>query len=138
MLADSAQSRRVVLAPGESLHVELSGEGEPVILIPGLFGTAYAFRHVAPLLNAAGFHTIVIEPLGSGGSSRPDRVDYSAGAQASRVAAVLDSLGVQGGLVIAHSAAASVAFRLAFRRPDLVAGTLSLESGPAETLATDG
>jgi len=133
-----AEIRRVVLSPTESLHVELAGYGQPVVLIPGLFGSAYGFRHLVPMLVEAGYRTIVIEPLAIGESSRPAGADYSAGAQANRIAAVLDSLGVRAAVVIAHSAAASEAFRMAYRRPDLVAALLSLDSGPAETVATPG
>lgn len=132
------ESRWVGLSSAESLHVEVTGTGQPVVLIPGLFGSAFGFRHVVPMLVDAGYQAIVIEPLAIGESSRPDTADYTASAQASRIAAVLDSLAVRGALVIAHSAAASDAFWLAYRRPDLVAAVLSIESGPAETIATPG
>jgi pimeloyl-ACP methyl ester carboxylesterase len=39
-------------------------------------------------------------------------------------------------VVVAHSVGASMAFRLAYRRPDLVAGIVSLDGGPAESAAT--
>jgi pimeloyl-ACP methyl ester carboxylesterase len=138
LLADTTESRLVVVSPAESIHVELTGQGPPVVLIPGLFGAAFGFRHVVPLLIRAGYRTIVIEPLAIGRSSRPDGADYSSSAQAVRIAAVLDSLHVRHALVIAHSIAGSEAFRLAYRRPDLVAGVLSLEGGPAETMVTSG
>jgi len=136
LLADSAQSIRIPLTPAETLHVELSGAGEPVVLIPGLFGSAFAFRELVPLLTARGYRTIVIEPLGIGASARPARADYSLTAQADRVAAALDTLGVRHALVVAHSVGGSEAFRLAYRRPDLVAALVSIEGGPAETAAT--
>jgi pimeloyl-ACP methyl ester carboxylesterase len=130
------ESRRIVVSPTESLHVELQGAGQPVVLIPGLLGCAFGFRHVVRLLVEAGYQTIVVEPLAIGASSRPEGVDYSAGAQAIRIAAVLDTLNVRQALFIAHSAGAAEAFRIAYRRPELVAAVLSIESGPAETIAT--
>lgn len=138
LLADTTESRLVVVSPAESIHVELTGLGPPVVLIPGLFGAAFGFRHVVPLLTRARYRTIVIEPLAIGRSSRPDGADYSSSAQAVRIAAVLDSLKLRNVLVIAHSIAGSQAFRLAYRRPDLVAGVLSLEGGPADTMVTAG
>ncbi|HXQ28028.1 MAG TPA: alpha/beta hydrolase [Gemmatimonadales bacterium] len=138
LLGGPTESRRIAVSPAESLHVELAGVGQPVVLIPGLFGSAFGFRHVVSMLVDAGYRTIVVEPLAIGESNRPDGADYSAGAQANRIAAVLDSLGIRQALVIAHSAAASEAFRLAYRRPDLVAAVLSIESGPAEAIATPG
>src|SRR5207253_3175529 len=82
------------------------------------------------LLNGAGYRTIVVEPLGIGSSARPQRADYSLTAQADRIAGVLDSLGIRQAFVIAHSLGGAEGFRLAYRRPDLVRGLISLEGEP--------
>ena len=132
---DSA-SLALPVAPAETLHVTVTGSGEPVVLIPGLFGSAFGFRKLIPLLSAAGCRTIVIEPLGIGASGRPERADYSLTAQADRIAAALDTLGVAHAIIVAHSVGASMAYRLAYRRPDLVRAIVSLEGGPAEAAAT--
>src|SRR2546426_238616 len=139
-LADSAQAFPVVLSPAESLQVTVAGAaaGKPVVLVPGLFGSAFTYRNVIPRLTAAGYRAIVIEPLGVGGSGRPERTDYSLTAQADRLAATLDRLGVARAMVVAHSTTASMAYRLAYRRPDLVRGIVSIEGGPVEVLATSG
>src|ERR1051325_917076 len=132
LLADSASvenSFKVPLTRTESLAVATAGVGDPVVLIPGLFGSEFGFRKLVPLLNAAGYRTIVIEPLGVGSSGRPAHADYSLTAQADRIAAVLDSLGVRGALVIAHSIGGAEAVRLACRRPHLVRGPRSLPGG---------
>jgi pimeloyl-ACP methyl ester carboxylesterase len=129
LISDSAsvsQSFMVPVAPAESLSVETTGRGDPVVLIPGLFGSAYGFRKLVPLLVDAGYRTIVIEPLGVGASARPEKANYSLTAQADRIAAVLDSLHVRNALVLAHSIGGSEAFRLTYRRPDLVRGLLSI------------
>jgi pimeloyl-ACP methyl ester carboxylesterase len=136
LLADSTQSMHIRLAPAETLHVEVSGAGEPVVLIPGLLGSAYGFRNLAPQLVEQGFQVIVIEPLGIGASAKPERGNYSLVAQADRFAAVLDTLGVRRAIVLGHSVGGSEALRLAYRRPDLVDAVISLEGGPAETAAT--
>ena len=96
----------------------------------------FGFRTLVPLLNAAGYRTIVIEPLGIGSSARPPRADYSLTAQADRIAGVLDSLSVRQAVVIAHSIGGSEGFRLAYRRPDLVRGLVSIEGGPTEAAVT--
>ncbi len=139
-LADSVHAFPLVLARAESLQVTMAGAGGavPVVLIPGLFGSAFAYRNVIPLLTAAGLRAIVVEPLGVGGSGRPARADYSLTAQADRVAAALDALGVTRAIVVAHSTGASIAYRLAYRRGDLVRGVVSLEGGPVEAAATPG
>jgi pimeloyl-ACP methyl ester carboxylesterase len=127
----------VVVAPAETVHVEAwPGAGKPVAVIPGLFGASFTFRKVVPLLAAQGYRPIVIEPLGTGFSSRPLKADYSLAAQSRRIAAVLDSLGSTPVLVLAHSLGAAIAFRLAIDRPDLVRGIVSLEGGPTEEATT--
>ena len=127
----------VVVAPAETMHVESwVGAGRPVAVVPGLFGASFTFRKVIPLLAAQGFRPIVIEPLGTGFSSRPPKADYSLAAQAHRLAAVLDSLHSGPVLVLAHSLGAAIAFRLAVDRPDLVSGIVSLEGGPTEEATT--
>src|SRR2546430_6577011 len=102
----------VPVAPAESLSVEAAGRGARVVLIPGVFGWAFGFRKLVPLLVGAGYRTIVIEPLGVGASARPEKANYSLTAQADRIAAVLDSLHVRNALVLAHSIGGSEAVRL--------------------------
>jgi len=139
LISDSASVSHtfmVPVAPAESLSVEITGRGDPVVLIPGLFGSAFGFRKVVPLLVDAGYRTIVIEPLGVGASGRPEKANYSLTAQADRIAAALDSLRVRNALVLAHSIGGSEAFRLAYRRPDLVRAVLSIEGGPTEKAIT--
>jgi len=138
LATDSAQSLTIPVAPKESLHVVAAGpeSGPAVVLIPGFFGSAFTFRKVTPALNAAGYRTLVIEPLGIGGSSRPEKGDYSLTAQARRIGTVLDSLGVPRALVVAHSNGGSIAMRLALHRPSLVEGVMSIEGGPTESAVT--
>ena len=128
----------VAVAPAETLAVQEMGTGAPVVLIPGLFGSAYEYRQVAPLLAAAGYRAIVIEPLGVGQSTRPRNADYSLTAQAHRIAAALNSLAAPETIVVAHALAASIALRLALQRPDLVRAIISLEGGVAESATTPG
>lgn len=138
LLSDSTVALKVPVAPAETVAVSVVGRGDPVVLVPGLFGSAFGFRLIVPLLVDEGFRVVVIEPLGIGGSARPRRADYSLTAQAARVAAVLDTLDLQETVVVAHSMGASIAFRLAVQRPDLVAGIVSIEGGPAEAATSPG
>jgi pimeloyl-ACP methyl ester carboxylesterase len=126
----------VPVAPGEHLWVEVTGGGQPVVLIPGLFGSVFGYRKVLPLLHETDYLTIVVDPLGTGRSTRPANADYSLSAQAHRIAAVLDTLGLGNVLVVAHSMGAAMAFRMAASRPELVRGIVSLDGGTAESVAT--
>jgi len=130
--------RDIQVGPNEVLRTTTVGSGPPLVLIPGIFGSAYGYRMLTGPLAQQGYRTIVVEPLGYGWSSHPKDADYSFAAQTGRVSRALDSLGVTGALVVAQSSGAAIAFRLAVLRPDLVRGLLSIDGGPAETAATAG
>ena len=136
--ADTAVVRDIEVAPGEILRTTTIGTGQPLVLIPGLFGAAYTYRMLTGPLAAQGYQTIVVEPLGYGWSSHPKDADYSYSAQTERVSDALDSLGIHRALFVAQSSGAAIAFRLAVRRPGLVRGLLSIDGGPAESAATAG
>ena len=130
--------RDIQVGPNEVLRTTTVGSGPPLVLIPGIFGSAYGYRMLTGPLAQQGYRTIVVEPLGYGWSSHPKDADYSFAAQTGRVSRALDSLGVTGALVVAQSSGAAIAFRLAVVRPDLVRGLLSIDGGPAESAATPG
>ncbi len=134
---DTSVSVRVAVAPAESLAVTQVGDGAPVVMIPGLLGSSYGYRHVMIRLERDGYWSVGIEPLGMGLSSLPEEADYSLTAQADRVAAVLDSLSIEDAVIVGHSIGASIAMRLAYRHPGLVRGIVSIEGGPGETATSD-
>src|SRR5256885_15070453 len=106
LLADTSRAFSIALAPAESVWVTVEGVGDPVVLIPGLFGSAFGYRSVLPRLVAAGYPPIVIEPPRLGTSARPEHADYSLTAPARRVAAPPHPLGVGGAGVGAQSVGA--------------------------------
>jgi pimeloyl-ACP methyl ester carboxylesterase len=132
-LSDTARVRLVHVAPTELLRVVETGSAAPVVLIPGLFGSAVGFRRAMRLLSQNGYRSIVIEPLGIGWSGRPERSNYSLSAQADRVAAVLDSLDLSRAIVVGHSVGAAIALRVAYRRPQRLVGVLSIDGEAAES-----
>ena len=136
--AQDLRTLGIVVAPAETLHVELSGNGDPVVIVPGIWSSAYGFRKVTPRLASAGVRVIIIEPLGVAFSSRPHGADYSLTAQSRRVAAVLDSLDVTSALFVGQALSASMLLRLAVESPRLVDGIVSLEGGASEQSATPG
>jgi pimeloyl-ACP methyl ester carboxylesterase len=130
--------RDVTVGPDEVVRTTSMGTGRPVVLVPGLFGGAFSWRTIALPLAERGYHVIVVEPLGTGFSGYPSKADYSLTAQADRIGHVLDSLGVQQSIVVAQSVGASMVLRLAYRRPELVRGIVSIDGGPVEEAATPG
>jgi len=138
LIADSTVTLTVTLPNEEYVSVTIAGEGQPVVLLPGLFGSAYGYRRLTPLLTEAGYRVLIVEPLGIGASARPRHADYSLTAQADRVAAALDTLGIDHAIVVGHGLSASIALRIALRRPELAAGVVLLDGGLAEAAASPG
>ena len=135
---DTNVVRDVTVAPGETLRTTSTGSGQPVVFVTGIFGGAFGFRKVIGPLSERGYRCIVIEPLGYGWSSHPSKADYSYAAQADRIGGVMDSLGLGSALVVAQSSGAAIAYRLTYRRADLVKGLISIDGGPAESAGTPG
>ena len=135
---DSGVVRHIEVAPGETLYTTVIGSGEPVVLIPGIFGGAYGYRKVTGPLVQRGYRCIVIEPLGYGRSSHPANADYSFTAQTRRIGQAMKNLGISDALFIANSTGASIALRLAIANPEMVRGVLSISGGPSESAATPG
>lgn len=134
----AVQELLVPVGTAESLRVTVAGAGETVVLVPGLFGSAFGYRHLLVLLPAAGYRAVVIEPLGIGGSPRPRGADYSLTAQAERIATALEVLGEPSAVVVGHSTGVSLALRLAVHHPERVRAVVALDGGPAEAAATPG
>ncbi len=134
-------ARSIAITPQESLRVTIMGpeQGPPVVIIPGLISPAYAFRNILPRLADAGVRAVVIEPLGVGNSTHPGGdTDYSHTAQAARIAAAMDTLGISRAVVMGHTVGTAMALRLAVARPDLVGRLLLLEGGALENAAVPG
>lgn len=108
------------LPDGATLHHEIHGSGEPVLLITGT--SASIGLWTAPVLEAlaAGHQLIAYDHRGMGGSS--ESVDaVSMASLAVDAAALLDALGTGPAHVVGWSLGSAVAQELALARPDLVA-----------------
>ncbi len=140
LLALAPRAARGQAAGGPAAEPPLAsaswGSGTPVVIVPGVLGSAYGFRKVVPELVARGFRVTVIDPLGYGASPRPEDADYSFTAQAARLAAAIERQ--RGGPVIlaCHALAAPICLRLALHHPALVRGLVSINGGPAEQAGT--
>lgn len=127
----------VTVAPEEDIAVYDSADNLPtVVLLPGLSGCAYGFRNLLPLLHQQNLRTVVIEPLGLGLSARPTGAAYTLTAQADRIVKVLKQREIEGAIFVAQGVSASMAMRIAYREPHLVAGIVSIEGAVTESAAT--
>jgi pimeloyl-ACP methyl ester carboxylesterase len=127
-----ADGGRIVDLPGGDLQVREDGSaGAPaVVLIHGWTASTHWFDRITPLLEDR-YHVIRVDLLGHGGSAKP-KDGYSMEAQADRVAAALEQLGVRRALVAGHSTGGEVAIALAARHPKLTRALAVIDTEPDE------
>jgi pimeloyl-ACP methyl ester carboxylesterase len=131
MPGDPDAEDRFVRLDGGDMHVVEDGRpGAPaLLLIHGLGASTAWWDPVVPRLAGA-CHVIRVDLLGHGRSASP--VDgYDIPAQARRVGAVLDRLGVGRVVVVGHSSGGTVATALAEQRPGAVAALALIDIGPS-------
>lgn len=112
------------------MHVVHDGspQAPPLLLVHGSGCSGGFWNPVVPAL-AARHHVIRVDLPGCGQS--PPAASYDVPAQAGRVAALLDDLGVRGAAVAGHSSGGYVGTAIAEARPDLVRSLALLGSGPS-------
>jgi pimeloyl-ACP methyl ester carboxylesterase len=123
----------VEVEPGVGLEVLRTGEGEAVVLLPGLGTDAAAFALLTPHL-AGHYAVAAVNPRGVGRSDAPDAPAYPVARAADDVAAVIDAVSDGPAHVVGASLGAAVAMELALRDPGKVRSlalvTPFLEAGP--------
>jgi pimeloyl-ACP methyl ester carboxylesterase len=112
------------------MHVVHDGprQARPLLLIHGSGASGASWGLMVPTL--AGHHHVVRVDLPGCGQSRP-APSYDVPAQANRVAAVLDDLGLRRVAVAGHSSGGYVGTALAEQRPDLVGSLTLISTGPS-------
>jgi aminoacrylate hydrolase len=100
---------------GCALHYDVLGEGKPILLIPGLGGTASFWSGVAQLLSRS-HRTIAVDHRGAGRNGRPEG-RYSIGQIADDVLTVMNAENIGAAHVVGHSTGGAVAQTLAIDAP---------------------
>lgn len=101
---------------GIRLHFVEQGSGSPVVLLHGFASSLDVWNGVIPQL-ARRHRTVALDLKGFGSSDR-SAGDYSPGAQATLVWALLDHLGIRKTSLVGHSWGASVALAMALAAPE--------------------
>ena len=111
---------------GVSIHYELAGTGDALVLIGGLGVHTGEYR---PLIDALARHHRVLtaDNRGAGSSDKPDE-PYSYGMMAADTVAAVDAGGVAGADIVAFSMGARIAIELCLAHPERVR-TLTLIAG---------
>ena len=110
---------------GGELEYEMSGSGEPVLLIHGT-GVAATFAPTMTQPSLAGYRLIRFHRRGFAGSARSP-VPFSMQQQAADAVALLKALGVQKAHIVGHSFGGCVTLQLALDSPELAHSLVVME-----------
>jgi pimeloyl-ACP methyl ester carboxylesterase len=132
---------RFVQAAGLDIHIEEAGpvDGPAVVFIHGTLAWTGTWRHILARVGAAGYRAIAIDLPPFGFSQRPAGFEYGPEAQAARIAAVLDALGIEEAVLVGHSygggATVEAAMRSTIEVPALVLVDVALDFPGPDTAA---
>jgi pimeloyl-ACP methyl ester carboxylesterase len=108
---------RGVAVPGGTLHIREQGQGPALLLIHGLGGQMAHFDYGVAEQLSDQFRVITVDRPGSGHSTRAPGTSADLSAQASDLAALIDTLQLGPTIVAGHSLGGAVALTLALEHP---------------------
>lgn len=109
------------------IHYVEVGQGQPVILIPGLFGLHSVFDRLIPLLKDH-YRLLAIDNFGTGQSGRPGSgFDYLVAEQADMVVAMMNELEISRCDIVGVSYGGMIALNIAARYPERVVSIVAIE-----------
>lgn len=113
-----------------SIDYEVTGEGQPVILLHGFPDSRRLWRRQVPALAAEGLRVIVPDMRGYGLSDKPsDIASYSLLSIIGDVTAVMNDAGAERAHIVGHDWGAAVGWVLASLSPERVASLVALSVG---------
>jgi len=126
--------RRIVVAPGVELHVEVrigDKSAVPFVLVHGLASNARLWDGVAEHLHAAGHTVVVIDQRGHGLSDAPD-AGYDLDTAVADLLTLIETLELDRPVLAGQSWGGNVVLELGWRRPDAVRGIACVDGGVIE------
>jgi len=128
----ASQVRRIDVG-SVTLEVTEQGEGEPVVLLHGMPGPSYSWRHQLPALAAAGFRAVAPNLRGYGGSDRPSAVeDYALPKFVEDATGLIAALDAGPAHVVGHDWGAVFAWAIGALAPEAVRSVTAI-NGPHPT-----
>lgn len=114
------------------LHTDITGQGTPLLLIHGLFGSGENLGMIARLL-ADRFQVINVDLRNHGRSGHSDELSYSL--MAADLAETMDALGLSRAAVLGHSMGGKAAMQLALTYPERVSKLVLADISPVVSLS---
>lgn len=118
-----------------NIHYIEAGKGEPMIMIHGWLCWGAYWKKVIPLVKDR-YHVYAPDLLGHGISDKPlgKEVSYGTDAQAERIIAFMNALGIRKACLVGHSMGGEIAAKVTLAAPDRVSGlVLVCAAGMEET-----
>lgn len=110
-----------------AIHYVEIGDGPPVIMIPGLFGTYRGWNRIIPFL-ATKYRLLAIDNFGTAESGRSaEDFTYSVAEQADVIVAMMDELKLHTCNLVGVSYGGMIALNLAARYPERVGSVTAIE-----------
>jgi pimeloyl-ACP methyl ester carboxylesterase len=123
-------ARRVPGAHGLSLHLlEWSRDGTPLLLLHGFGHSARIWDPFVPDL-ATRYRTLALDARGHGDSDRDPEFRYNHAAVTRDVEAVVEHLGLERFVLVAHSMGGYASIRYSARHPERVLRLALVDAGP--------
>jgi len=118
---------RFIVVQNRNIHYVETGEGQPVLLIPGAWSTYRYWNRITPFLSKH-YRLLALDYLGAGDSDKPGSgFGYTVEEQADLIAGIIEALQVSKVHIIGTSYGGSIALNLAARYPDRVGKIVSIE-----------
>jgi pimeloyl-ACP methyl ester carboxylesterase len=121
----------VLERPGGSIGYQVTGSGQPLVLLTHGYGATSAMFGQNLAAAAARNQVVTWDIRGHGGSESPaDLESYSAAAALEDMAALLSALGAERVVLGGHSLGGYLSLDFAQRHPERVAGLVLIDTGP--------
>ncbi len=118
---------RVVDVNGIRMRIVEQGEGPLVLLAHGWPESWYSWRHQIPALAAAGYHAVAPDMRGYGGTDAPpDTADYDILHLCGDLVGLIDALGEDDAVLVAHDWGAVVARDCVRMEPDRFSAVVNM------------
>ncbi len=115
---------------GMKLHFRKIGEGEPVIILHGLFGSSDNWQTFSKQLAATGFAVYLVDLRNHGQSPHDAEFNYTA--LAGDIDELMRDEHLENAVIIGHSLGGKTAMAFSFQHPEKVKGLVVIDIAPKQ------
>ena len=133
--APAFEQRRIKSSLGSVYARDYPGEGPAFVLMHGFPDNLHIYDDLVPHLVAASRRVVTFDFLGFGRSEKPVEAPYSFRQQLADLEAVVDQLGLERIVPVAHDSSGAAALNFAIAHPDRTAALVVLNAAYAASLA---